>query len=127
MYPSGNGDVDSPDAALEMLQRTGVMVAIGRAALGNPWIFREVTHYLSSGEYLPRPTLRERLDLALAHLEEEAAVMGELAGVRKMRSQLAWYTKGFPQAAAIRQRLNQARTVAEVREILEDCLALEEI
>jgi tRNA-dihydrouridine synthase B len=123
----GNGDVDSPDAALKMLQQTGCDgVAIGRAALGNPWIFREVTHYLRCGEYLPKPSIRERLDLALAHLEEEATAMGELAGVRKMRSQLAWYTKGFPQAAAVRQQLNQAKTVAEVRRILEDCLALEE-
>ncbi|NLA57795.1 MAG: tRNA dihydrouridine synthase DusB [Firmicutes bacterium] len=124
----GNGDVDSPDAALKMLQETGCDgVMIGRSALGNPWIFREVSHYLRWREYLPKPSLRERLDLALAHLEKEVAVLGELAGVRKMRSQLAWYTKGFPQAAAVRQRLNQAKSVAEVREILEDCLNLEEV
>ncbi len=124
----GNGDVDSPDAALKMLQETGCDgVMIGRSALGNPWIFREVSHYLRWREYLPKPSLRERLDLALAHLEKEVAVLGELAGVRKMRSQLAWYTKGFPQAAAVRQRLNQAKSVAEVREILEYCLNLEEV
>jgi len=124
----GNGDVDSPDAALKMLQETGCDgVMIGRSALGNPWIVREVSPYLRWREYLPKPSLRERLDLALAHLEKEVAVLGELAGVRKMRSQLAWYTKGFPQAAAVRQRLNQAKSVAEVREILEDCLNLEEV
>jgi tRNA-dihydrouridine synthase B len=122
----GNGDVDSPDAALRMLQQTGCDgVMIGRAALGNPWIFREVHNFLRCGEYLPRPSLRERLELALAHLEEEVRAVGEPAGVRKMRSQLAWYTKGFPQAAAIRQELNTAETVEEVRRLLEGCLYME--
>ncbi len=124
----GNGDVDSPDAALKMMEQTGCDgVMIGRAALGNPWIFREVTYYLRYGDYLPKPSLRERMDLALAHLQEEASVVGEVDGVKRMRSQLAWYTKGFPGAAAVRQRLNQAVTVAEVREILASCLKLEEI
>lgn len=119
----GNGDIDSPDAALKIKQRTGCDgIMIGRAALGNPWIFREITHYLYQGEYLARPSLIERVALALYHLEELATLRGEYMAVRTMRPQLAWYTKGFPQAATIRQGINQAQSIAEVRSLLEGCL-----
>ena len=69
----GNGDVKSADTALELLQRTGCDgVMIGRGALGNPWLLREIDHYLRHGEYLPRPSLGERADLALFHLNQLA-------------------------------------------------------
>lgn len=119
----GNGDIDSPAAAVDVLQETGCDgVMIGRAALGYPWIFREITHYLCHGEYVASPSLSERVALALCHLQELATLRGEYMAVRTMRPQLAWYTKGFPQAAIIRQRINQAKSIAEVRSLLEGCL-----
>ena len=122
----GNGDVDTPDAALRLLRRTGCDgVMIGRGALGNPWIFREVVHYLRRGEYLPKPTLRDRVELALSHLEQQAMLKGEYMAIRTMRPQLAWYSKGFPQAAAIRHHINRAGTVNEVRALFESCLKVD--
>lgn len=121
----GNGDVDSPERALELLQRTGCDgVMIGRAALGNPWIFKEIVHYLRYRQYLPKPSLEEKIELAVSHLSQLATLKDEYVAVRTMRPQLAWYTKGFPQAAAIRQRLNRAETIAEVTSLLHNCLKL---
>ncbi|NMB11781.1 MAG: tRNA dihydrouridine synthase DusB [Firmicutes bacterium] len=121
----GNGDVKSADTALELLQRTGCDgVMIGRGALGNPWLLREIDHYLRHGEYLPRPSLGERADLALLHLNQLAALRGEYMAVRTMRPQLAWYTKGFPQAAVLRQQLNRAESIAEVEDLLQNSIQL---
>ena len=121
----GNGDINSPDTALELLQQTGCDgVMIGRGALGNPWLLREVVHYLHHGKYLPRPSLEERADLALRHLRQLADLRGEYTAVRTMRPQLAWYTKGFPQAAALRQQLNRAESIVEVEDLLQKSLEL---
>jgi tRNA-dihydrouridine synthase B len=119
----GNGDIDSPNAAVEMMEQTGCDgIMVGRAALGNPWIFREIIYYLRHGVHRARPSIRERLGLALYHLEELATLRGEYMAVRTMRPQLAWYTKGFPQAAAIRHKINQAQSIAEVRTLLKGYL-----
>ena len=104
----GNGDVDSPKKAEAMLKETGcdgVMVA--RGAQGNPWIFREINHYLETGELLPRPGAEEICETVLRHAAMQVKLRGELAGIREMRKHVAWYTTGLPHSAALRNEVNQ--------------------
>jgi tRNA-dihydrouridine synthase B len=106
-----NGDIDSPRKAAFVLQQTGVdAVMIGRAAQGRPWIFREVAHYLATGELLPEPMLAEVRDILLSHLEHLHAFYGEQAGVRIARKHLGWYAKDRPENAAFRAIVNRAET-----------------
>jgi tRNA-dihydrouridine synthase B len=115
----GNGDVDSPQAAAQMLRQTGCDgVMIGRAALGNPWIFRKVAHYLETGEELADPTPEERIRVALRHLELLVADKGETLGVKEMRRHAAWYCKGLPGAAQFREELNKPETADAMRTLL---------
>ncbi|MGY3265420.1 tRNA dihydrouridine synthase DusB [Lysobacter sp. HA35] len=106
-----NGDIDSPRKAAEVLAYTGCdAVMIGRAAQGRPWIFREVAHYLATGEELPPPSLHEVRDVLLGHLEALHAFYGELSGVRIARKHLGWYAKDRPENAAFRAVVNRAET-----------------
>ena len=103
----GNGDVRTPQDAARMLEQTGcdgVMVA--RGAQGNPWIFREINHYLETGELLPRPGAREICETVLRHASMQVELRGELAGIREMRKHVAWYTTGLPHSAALRNEVN---------------------
>ncbi len=116
-----NGDIDSPEKAAMVLRHTGCdAVMIGRAAQGRPWIFREVAHYLATGEVLPEPSLREIRDVLLGHLEHLHAFYGELAGVRIARKHLGWYAKDRPQNAAFRAVVNQAQTADEQGRLTRD-------
>lgn len=109
-----NGDIDSPAKAAFVLRHTGAdAVMIGRAAQGRPWIFREVAHYLDTGECLPAPTVPEVRDILLAHLRALHAFYGEEAGVRIARKHLGWYAKGQDEHAganreAFRNVVNRA-------------------
>ncbi|GAB2523568.1 tRNA dihydrouridine synthase DusB [Lysobacter humi (ex Lee et al. 2017)] len=106
-----NGDIDSPRKAAEVLARTGCdAVMIGRAAQGRPWIFREVAHYLATGEELPPPSLEEVRDVLLGHLEALHGFYGEVSGVRIARKHLGWYAKDRPENAAFRAVVNRAET-----------------
>jgi tRNA-dihydrouridine synthase B len=106
-----NGDIDSPQKAAFVLTHTGAdAVMIGRAAQGRPWIFREVAHYLFTGELLAEPSLREVRDILISHLEHLHAFYGEHAGVRIARKHLGWYAKDRPENAAFRAVVNQAET-----------------
>ncbi|HVI58761.1 MAG TPA: tRNA dihydrouridine synthase DusB [Luteimonas sp.] len=111
-----NGDIDSPRKAAEVLRRTGAdAVMVGRAAQGRPWIFREIAHYLATGEELPPPSLAEVRDLLLGHLQALHAFYGEPQGVRIARKHLGWYAKDRPehtdeQRAAFRQVVNRAES-----------------
>lgn len=105
----GNGDIRTPDDARRMLTETGCDgIMIGRGAQGNPWIFRQVMHYLATGTQLPAPGTEERFCLLLRHLDMLVACKGERIAVREMRRHAAWYTKGLRNAAEIRLRFNQA-------------------
>ncbi|HBK86401.1 MAG TPA: tRNA dihydrouridine synthase DusB [Firmicutes bacterium] len=116
----GNGDITSPEDALAMLHQTGCQaVMIGRAALGRPWLFRQIVQFLSSGSYEPDPTLPERLEIALQHLRLAAQLKGELLAVREMRKTLAGYVKGLPQAAKIRDLINQTHSISEIEGVLQ--------
>jgi tRNA-dihydrouridine synthase B len=112
-----NGDIDSPRKAAEVLRHTGCdAVMVGRAAQGRPWIFREIAHYLATGELLPEPSLAEVRDVLLGHLQALHAFYGEEAGVRIARKHLGWYAKDRPENHAFRAVANRAATaIAQLR------------
>jgi len=102
-----NGDIAAPEAARDVLARTGADgVMIGRAAQGRPWIFREIAHFLATGRRLPPPLVVEVRDVLLAHLEALYAFYGRDAGVRVARKHIAWYTRGLAGAGAFRSGMN---------------------
>lgn len=111
----GNGDVNSPEAARKLLQETGCDgVMIGRAAQGNPWIFRDTVHYLETGEKLAQPTVEEKKEIILRHAGLLLEYKGEYTGVREMRKHLAWYTAGMPHSARFRQTINSMESMQEL-------------
>ncbi|MCR4347804.1 MAG: tRNA dihydrouridine synthase DusB [Sulfuricaulis sp.] len=119
-----NGDISTPEKAAFVLARTGADgLMIGRAAQGNPWIFREIEHYLMTGERLAPPPVTEVRDTLLDHLETLYAFYGEYSGVRMARKHISWYSKGLRDGAAFRHRVNQVETreaqLAMVREFFD--------
>ena len=109
-----NGDVDSPQKAAFVLRHTGAdAVMVGRAAQGRPWIFREIAHYLATGEILPEPGVAEVRDVLLGHLAHLHDFYGEVAGVRIARKHLGWYAKDRPENAAFRAVVNRADSADE--------------
>ena len=109
-----NGDIDSPEQAKRVLDATGADgVMIGRAAQGRPWIFREIEHYLATGERLAAPLVTEIRAVLLEHLEELYEFYGRDTGVRVARKHIAWYTKGLAGAAAFRAEMNALETCEE--------------
>ena len=115
----GNGDVKSPEDAKRMLDETGCDgVMIGRASLGNPWIFQRTAHYLQTGELLPEPTLQERIEVAREHLRGMVELLGEEMGTREMRGQIPWYIKGMPGASVLRRRLTESESLEEMERAL---------
>jgi tRNA-dihydrouridine synthase B len=108
-----NGDIDSPAKARAVLRATGAdAVMIGRAAQGQPWIFRRVAHHLATGEDLPPPTVIEVREALLAHLHEHYSLYGEYSGVRSARKHIAWYVHRWPGGAQLRTRINQIEDAA---------------
>jgi tRNA-dihydrouridine synthase B len=108
-----NGDIDSPRKAAFVLRHTGAdAVMVGRAAQGRPWIFREIAHFLASGELLPAPSLPEIRDILLGHLRAVHAFYGEPAGVRIARKHLGWYAKDQHEHLAFRALVNRADSAA---------------
>lgn len=108
-----NGDIGSPEKARYVLDKTGVdAVMIGRAAQGRPWIFREIDHYLKTGEHLPTPEVTEIRSVLLAHLDGLYDFYGEHTGVGVSRKHISWYTKGLVGSANFRHAMNQLPTRA---------------
>jgi len=102
-----NGDIDSPQKARDVLAATGAdALMIGRAAQGRPWIFREIGHFLATGELLAPPLIAELERVLLAHLEDHYRLYGEETGVRSARKHIAWYLRALPGGEAFRQRMN---------------------
>ncbi|MBP6596915.1 MAG: tRNA dihydrouridine synthase DusB [Arenimonas sp.] len=119
-----NGDIDSPEKAAFVLRHTGAdAVMVGRAAQGRPWIFREIAHYLATGERLPEPGIEEVRDVLLEHLAQLHAFYGEVAGVRIARKHLGWYAKDRPENAAFRAVVNQAQSADEQTRLTRDYFA----
>ncbi len=116
-----NGDITSPEKAKYVLAHTGADgVMVGRAAQGNPWIFREIAHYLATGAKLSAPSVIEVRDTLLEHLENLYAFYGEHTGVRVARKHISWYSKGLVGGAAFRHGVNRVETVAEQRALTRD-------
>ena len=102
-----NGDIDSPEKAQAVLRYSGAdAVMIGRAAQGRPWIFREITHYLETGEHLAQPLVMEVRRLLLDHLQDHYALYGEDSGVRSARKHIGWYVRQLPQGDTFRRHMN---------------------
>ena len=109
-----NGDIDSPEKAKRILDETRAdAIMIGRAAQGRPWIFREISHYLATGERLPPPSVSEVCRMLVDHLYELHAFYGDEAGVRIARKHIGWYTKEVAGSAAFRHCINQLETASE--------------
>ncbi|MPM92863.1 putative tRNA-dihydrouridine synthase [bioreactor metagenome] len=115
----GNGDIRSPQDAAQMLTDTGCDgIMVGRGAQGNPWIFRQIVHYLETGELLPSPSMKERLAIILRHLDMVVEHKGEYIGIREMRKHAAWYTKGLPHSAELRHHFNQVETKEDFLKVI---------
>jgi len=115
----GNGDVKTEDDALRMLRETGCDgVMLGRAAFGDPWVFRRVRALAESGTRVAPPSADERLAAGLRHLALMTASVGAEQAAREMRKHVAWYVKGLPHSARVREQVNRTRTVAEMAELL---------
>lgn len=119
----GNGDIDSPVKAKEMFDRYGVDgVMIGRATYGRPWIFKEVKHYLSTGEILEQPSVLERVDIAKEHFRKSLEIKGDRVGVFEIRRHFSSYFKGLPDFKDTRYKLVTANEPEEIFQLL-DCVA----
>ena len=116
-----NGDIDSPEKAKYVLDYTGAdAVMIGRAAQGRPWIFREIAHYLETGEHLAAPDIQEVKDVLLGHLSELYGFYGEYSGCRIARKHIAWYTKGLRSSNEFRQNMYKVESTVNQAKVVED-------
>lgn len=116
----GNGDVSSPESAKKLVDQTGCDgIMVGRAAQGNPWIFRQITHYLDTGELLDKPTLSEVKEMIVRHAQLQLRYKGEYTAIREMRKHVAWYTAGFPHSAKLRGAVNEMETMEQLLALVE--------
>jgi tRNA-dihydrouridine synthase B len=117
----GNGDIDSPQKALDYKNRYGVDgVMIGRAAIGYPWIFREIKHFLQTGNMLPLPSIEERVEICRTHAHKSVEWKGEVLGILEMRRHYSNYLKGLSHVKEYRTRLVTVKTLQEVDDILNE-------
>lgn len=117
----GNGDIDSPEKAVEYKNRYGVDgIMIGRAAIGAPWFFNEVKHFIKTGQHLPLPTITDRIEVTRKHLDFSIRWKGEKLGIFEMRRHYTNYFKGVPDFKPFRMRLVEAPTQVEVIAILQE-------
>ena len=126
-----NGDIDSPDKALQVLKHTGAdALMVGRAAQGRPWIFREIVHFLATGEYLAPPLVAEVKRALLEHLQDHYGLYGELTGVRSARKHIGWYVRDLPGGEVFKEYMNTLETAdlqsRAVADFFEDMAALME-
>ncbi|EZQ11627.1 hypothetical protein CL42_03955 [Acinetobacter sp. Ver3] len=114
-----NGDIDSPEKAKYVLDHTGAdAVMIGRAAQGRPWIFREIAHYLKTGQPLAAPSIAEVKEVLLGHLNELYEFYGEYSGCRIARKHIAWYTKGLHSSNEFRQNMYKVESTSEQAKVV---------
>jgi tRNA-dihydrouridine synthase B len=116
-----NGDIDSPQKAEFVLQRTRAdALMIGRAAQGRPWIFREISHYLKTGEMMPEPDLQWVATVLTGHVRQLYDFYGEYLGIRIARKHIAWYSKGRPNGAVFRNKINHTESAQEQLQAIHD-------
>lgn len=115
----GNGDVWTPQDAIDMRKQTGCDgVMIGRGAQGNPWIFKQILHYEQTGELLEKPSPQEVMEMILRHAKMQMEFKGEYIGMREIRKHAAWYTAGYKNSAKLRGKINETETYEELKELL---------
>ncbi len=123
----GNGDIFTPQDAYRMQQETGCDgLMIARGAQGNPWIFAQISHFLETGEELPKPSAKEMVEMVLRHAKMQIAFKGEFTGMREMRKHAAWYTGGYKHASRLRSLLNEVETYEQLEELLETFVSYNE-
>jgi nifR3 family TIM-barrel protein len=119
----GNGDIDSPEKALEYKNRYGVDgIMIGRAAIGYPWIFNEIKHYMQTGQHLAPPTVEDRVAVCRKHLHKSVEWKNDVVGINEMRRHYANYLKGLPNIKEYRNKLVTLKTIAEIDEVLNEII-----
>jgi nifR3 family TIM-barrel protein len=117
----GNGDIDSPEKALEYKNRYGVDgIMIGRAAIGYPWIFNEIKYFFRTGEHLPPPDIEQRIKVCKKHLLRSVEWKGHVVGVNEMRRHYANYLRGLPNIKEYRQKLVTLKSMDDILDILEE-------
>ena len=118
----GNGNIVDEESALKMFEYTGVDgIMIGRAAIGNPWLFKRIIHFLQTGEKLQEISSKEKLETIIKHIELEVEEKGEKVGIQELRKHMACYIKNLPNASKIRVRINQIGSKDELIEYLKEC------
>ncbi len=116
----GNGDLLTGQNVLAMKEQTGCDgFMIGRGAQGNPWIFRQMLHFMETGEELPRPDAAEVARMLLRHARSQIALKGEETGIREMRKHAAWYTGGYRNSAKLRGKINEVETYGQLEELFQ--------
>lgn len=122
----GNGDIKSEEDAREIFEKTNVDgIMIGRAALGNPWIFKQIEHYLKTGEKLPLIPNEEKYKVILEHFDLLLKEKGEYTATREIRKHIAWYIKGMPNASEMRDKINSVESEEEFKKILKQYFNIE--
>ncbi|MFC1561934.1 tRNA dihydrouridine synthase DusB [candidate division KSB1 bacterium] len=117
----GNGDVRSPQDAQRMFEETGCdMVMIGRGAMGNPWIFREIDHFFTAGVLLPPPSDADRMSVCMKHLQTGVSMYGERYAITRMKKHIGWYLKGLPGSGSVKQRMFNSQSCREIFDIVYD-------
>ncbi|MCM1122769.1 MAG: tRNA dihydrouridine synthase DusB [Eubacterium sp.] len=115
----GNGDITDGVSAAKMLRQTGCDgIMIGRAARGNPWIFRQIAAYLEDGTTVPKPDREEIKKMILRHAELQLECKGEYTGIREMRKHVSWYTVGMPDSARLRRNVNMVESFGELERLV---------
>ena len=116
----GNGDILTGRDVVRMKEQTGCDgFMIGRGAQGNPWIFRQILHFLETGEELPRPGITEAAEMLLRHAKAQIAFKGETVGIREMRKHAAWYTSGYKNSAKLRGEINEVETYEQLEALFQ--------
>lgn len=116
----GNGDIKSGEDAKRMMDETGCdAVMVGRGVLGDPWLIKEIVHYLDTGETLPPASMEEKFEMAKLHATRLCKLKGEYVGIREMRGHAAWYVKGLPGSHKLKDALTKIETYEEMLSILE--------
>ena len=114
----GNGDLITGKDVLRMKEQTGCDgFMVGRGAQGNPWVFRQILHFLETGEELPKPEFAEVARMLLRHAREQVLFKGETVGIREMRKHAAWYTSGYHNSAKLRREINGVETYGQLEEL----------
>ena len=116
----GNGDVTSPEAARQLVEMTGCDgIMIGRGAQGNPWIFRQILHWMETGKEESKPDLEEVKAMILRHARMLVEYKGAYTGIREMRKHVAWYTAGYPNSAKLRARVNEIESLEALEHLIQ--------